>query len=726
MAYTLFPPSDAPPSVPRTRSLSRQRSKSPALTSILEATPPRPQAPVEHNPSSAYPAEADNEDASSEPLITDLATRSIPPEYAPLKSATPEPGTRREASRRAGKRPASFACDGDSVSMYGSLGLGQREIHIPTRTSSSRVVSNGTGTSRRRKRQGREFSASSSAPTTPDLRLGSSDDSVRSYSTHTSSVTRSPPLLSKPSIDADRLAPVTEDDPRSFDLVQPASAPVGGGFELEKRVEEMFSAQHLREVFADPGLLLRFTHFLSSGRPGRIPLLIYYLDALKALRALAYANAVSEALEPIPGHAFTDNPPGPTVNGVLEERAEQAFDALVRDDLPAFVGHVFTQIAADAIHKRITGAEPLELADAEGLAEVFCLTDPSRADNPIVYASEEFHKTTQYGVTYSLGRNPRFLQGPRTTPSSITTLQAALAQPTESTHLLLNYRRDGSPFLNLLLLAPLTDSRGQLRYWLGAHVDATPLARSCAGLDGLQRLLSRGGEGGEAGAQNELQDLCEMFNLDELATISRRGGAMHRDLLSPTPNLHTKRSFSGAPPPAHFSPGVGVRSLFPKYLILRPHPSLRILFASPALRTPRLLQTPFLSRIGGSPRVRDELTAALAGGRGVTAKVRWLSAREGEGDGEDGEEGRVRWIHCTPLLGREGVVGAWVVLVVDEESAGGEGRRVSTGWKPAPVVEGRKKVAGLGVIRDRTDEAPFERGMSVGGGSERGEEWGLE
>jgi hypothetical protein len=45
----------------------------------------------------------------------------------------------------------------------------------------------------------------------------------------------------------------------------------------------------------------------------------------------------------------------------------------------------------------------------------------------------------------------------------------------------------------------------------------------------------------------------------------------------------------------------------------------------------------------------------------VTAKVRWVSGRPGE------EEGRARWVHCTPLLGSNGVVGVWMVVIVDEE-----------------------------------------------------------
>lgn len=69
-----------------------------------------------------------------------------------------------------------------------------------------------------------------------------------------------------------------------------------------------------------------------------------------------------------------------------------------------------------------------------------------------------------------------------------------------------------------------------------------------------------------------------------------------------------------------------------------------------------------MSRIGGSQRIRETLTAALADGRGVTAKVRWLSGRNSD------EEGRARWIHCTPLLGQNGTVGVWMVVLVEDDT----------------------------------------------------------
>lgn len=79
-----------------------------------------------------------------------------------------------------------------------------------------------------------------------------------------------------------------------------------------------------------------------------------------------------------------------------------------------------------------------------------------------------------------------------------------------------------------------------------------------------------------------------------------------------------------------------------------------------------------MSKIGGSSRVQDELTSALAEGRGVTAKVRWISKAD--------EDGRNRWIHCTPLLGSNGQIGVWMIVLVNDD------QELSRRWKQAPPV----------------------------------------
>ncbi|KAF3051631.1 hypothetical protein E8E11_008519 [Didymella keratinophila] len=536
--------------------------------------------------------------------------------------------------------------------------------------------------------------ASSTGPTT----MHSSADSVISVDSIAPSIATGalPPLQQKSALDdGDRLSPLLEDDPKSWDLVEP-EAEDRNIFSLEARSEQLFSKSHLAAIFKDTPSLIRFTSFLSVARPKSVPVLIYYLDALKALRAINYANAVAEALEPISGLEFTDTQARPTVNGILEEKAKQAFDVLVRDDLPAFITHVFTQVVSVSISKRITGTLPPLLREAsEGLAEVFCLTDPSRNDNPIIFASEEFHRTTQYGVGYAIGRNCRFLQGPKTNRSSVARFREMCMQGKEHSEVFLNYRRDGSPFVNLLMQAPLLDSRGNLRYFIGAQIDVSGLVKDATDLDAFRRMLNE--EEGIASVdegKDEFQELSEMFNHGELDTVRKFGGNMHRDHLESSDDktngaqrprllIQDQSTFDveSAEKPAP-KPEGRLAGPYKHYLLVRPAPSLRILFTSPSLRVPGILQSPFLDRIGGSERVRESVRDALAdGSRGVTAKIRWLPHAVRDLSASN-EEGRPRWIHCTPLLGQSRSVGIWMIVIIDEEKHSQPSRR----FRQAPPV----------------------------------------
>lgn len=106
---------------------------------------------------------------------------------------------------------------------------------------------------------------------------------------------------------------------------------------------------------------------------------------------------------------------------------------------------------------------------------------------------------------------------------------------------------------------------------------------------------------------------------------------------------------------------------------MRPYPSLRITFTSPALRIPGLLQTKFLDRVGGPQHVREGILDALAHGTGVTAKISWLTNSAATTDRQSASmEGKPRWIHCTPLLGSDERVGVWMVVMVENEEVTGQ------------------------------------------------------
>jgi len=553
------------------------------------------------------------------------------------------------------------------------------------------------------------------------------------------------PLQTKGAGNNDGLEPLAEEeiDPASFDLVVPANAPTQ--YSLEERSELLFSKEHLKVIFEDPTLLQRFTTFLCAAHPSSVPVLVYYLDALKAIRALAYVNSITKSLKPLKDSDASPDPIQQTVNDDLQAKADQAFELLRREDLPAYITHTWVRIVSVTIKRRIADTLPVHLRDlSEGLAEVFCLTDPSRPDCPIIFASEEFHRTTQYGMNYVLGRNCRFLQGPKTEPASIRRLKEMVLAGKEHCETLLNYRRDGSPFMNLLMVSPLFDSRGNVRYYIGAQVDVSGLARECAGLESLERLVqqqeareaeqdgrfdaskarpNQGEAPPTAEEKDEFRNLAEMFNLTELKAVREHGGSLHRTRQTTQggvdgddanltnwnkPRLLIRDDASMArrdSDPIMTLPsttGGKLGGVYEHYLLVRPYPSLRILFASPTMRVPGMLQSSFMDRIGGSRQVRDALTQAFADGNGVTAKVRWISDRqkrnsrsinkdEGTTSAAPITAGKGRWIHCTPLLGGNGAVGVWMVVLVEDEIDSGPRR-----GRDAPPVSRHIGQASLG------------------------------
>lgn len=259
------------------------------------------------------------------------------------------------------------------------------------------------------------------------------------------------------------LDPIAELGADDYDLVRPAekagASTIGKKHKLELRSELLFSTCHLEAIFNSPSQLHHFSDYLVCHRAASLPLLKYYLEALKALKALEYSNAVvrrlgavSRSCEEPENNQESDSAEtiAASSNQGLVDAVQAAFELMVQQDLPMYITHVWIQTVSASIRHRITSTPARHMN--EGLAEVFCLTDPSRPDNPIVFMSEEFNRTTQYGVDYVVGRNCRFLQGPCTNALSVRRIRERLAQGKEHYETFLNYRRDGSPFMNLVMV----------------------------------------------------------------------------------------------------------------------------------------------------------------------------------------------------------------------------------------------------------------------------------
>ncbi len=98
------------------------------------------------------------------------------------------------------------------------------------------------------------------------------------------------------------------------------------------------------------------------------------------------------------------------------------------------------------------------------------VSDPRRPDNPIVACNEAFMKLTGYSREEIVGRNCRFLRGDRTEPEQTAMLREAVGARRPAMVELINYRKDGSPFRNAVMIAPLFDEDGEIIYFLGSQI----------------------------------------------------------------------------------------------------------------------------------------------------------------------------------------------------------------------------------------------------------------
>lgn len=128
----------------------------------------------------------------------------------------------------------------------------------------------------------------------------------------------------------------------------------------------------------------------------------------------------------------------------------------------------YTRLASETDE---TTADPfLEGAWFDGFARAkvsMVLTNPTLDDNPIVYVNEAFTRTTGYARSATIGRNCRFLQGDKTDKGAVDILRSAIAMEQNVTIDILNYKANGAPFMNRLIVSPITDANGVTQYFVG-------------------------------------------------------------------------------------------------------------------------------------------------------------------------------------------------------------------------------------------------------------------
>ncbi len=99
------------------------------------------------------------------------------------------------------------------------------------------------------------------------------------------------------------------------------------------------------------------------------------------------------------------------------------------------------------------------------------ISNPRLPDNPIIACNQAFTDLTGYQREEIIGHNCRFLAGEDTEPWLTEALRAGIKAGQPVMTEILNYKKDGTPFRNALMIAPIFDSAGALEYFLGSQVE---------------------------------------------------------------------------------------------------------------------------------------------------------------------------------------------------------------------------------------------------------------
>lgn len=176
--------------------------------------------------------------------------------------------------------------------------------------------------------------------------------------------------------------------------------------------------------------------------------------------------------------AWSNEPANITIHGIHNHQVEENLP------LEAAVGE---SVGAEGASAEVSGqthgavepkpTPPLDQNFADLVVRAnphFVVADPNQDDCPIIFASDGFLTLTGYSLAETLGRNCRFLQGKDTNPNAVSQLSKAIRANQEIHIILLNYKKDGTPFWNLLHMSPIMVN-GKLHSIVGAQLDVSGL-----------------------------------------------------------------------------------------------------------------------------------------------------------------------------------------------------------------------------------------------------------
>lgn len=119
--------------------------------------------------------------------------------------------------------------------------------------------------------------------------------------------------------------------------------------------------------------------------------------------------------------------------------------------------------------ERLLASQRTLAASSQGLV----VANATLPGQPITYVNEAFERITGYRLEEVRGRNCRFLQGTDREQPAIDEMRVAIEEVRECQTVLRNYCKDGTLFYNELLISPVQDQKGGVKYFVGTINDIT-------------------------------------------------------------------------------------------------------------------------------------------------------------------------------------------------------------------------------------------------------------
>ncbi|KAK1984136.1 vivid PAS protein VVD [Colletotrichum cereale] len=173
-----------------------------------------------------------------------------------------------------------------------------------------------------------------------------------------------------------------------------------------------------------------------------------------------------------------DNEQGSQENAASWRRPQEAADPVMYPGLYCPSGFDMMNILLRVIGR----PNPKVELGAIDCSVALLLCDLQQPDTPIVYASEHFSILTGYTNSEIIGKNCRFLQTPggkvnqtsapkQVDKDTVKSMHKAVEANEEVQLEVLNFKKDGTPFVNLLTMIPVRWDSEDFRYSVGFQVE---------------------------------------------------------------------------------------------------------------------------------------------------------------------------------------------------------------------------------------------------------------